>query len=240
MRMPLLGRGTDHAAGATPAPDAGMPAGSIWRRRIGRSAAAIAFAAALAAGGGFVWFVGRVPTNEVALDRNADAIVALTGGASRVADALELLAAKRGRRLLISGLNRSTTVTEIARLNPEFARDVRCCVDIDRALNTFGNAVQIKRWAESQGFRSLIVVTSNYHMPRALAEIAHQLPQVALIPYPVVTDRQRLEHWWSSGIAARLMLTEYVKYVVAKLRMGLKPAAGADEVSSIAQGGVQP
>jgi uncharacterized SAM-binding protein YcdF (DUF218 family) len=212
-----------------------MRAESRWLRRIGRTAAVIAFAAMAAVAAGFVWFVGRVPTAEIALNRNADGIVALTGGASRVADALELLAAKRGQRLLISGLNRSTTVTEIARLNPEFARDVNCCVDIDRARNTRGNAIQIKRWAEGRGFRSLIVVTSNYHMPRALAEIAHQLPQVALIPYPVVTDRQRLEPWWTSGVAVRLMLSEYVKFIVAKLRMGLKPVAGADERSSIAQ-----
>jgi uncharacterized SAM-binding protein YcdF (DUF218 family) len=235
--MPLLGRRLDHTAGATPAPEPAVRARPRWLRRIGRSATALAFMAALAAAGGFVWFVGRVPTAEVRLSRSADGIVALTGGASRVADALELLASRRGRRLLISGLNRSTTIAEIARLNPEFAEDVRCCVDIDRARNTRGNAAAIRRWTEKRGFRSLIVVTSNYHMPRALAEIAHQLPQVALIPYPVVTDRQRSAPWWSSGVATRLMVSEYVKYIVARLRMGLEPHAGADETSSFARHG---
>ena len=183
--------------------------------------------AALLLGLGFLWFVWRVPADEVALDRNADGIVALTGGASRIADAIELLASGRGKRLLISGANRATNSNEISRLNPEFERWVRCCVDFDRSLNTLGNAIETKRWAESRGFRSLIVVTSNYHMPRALAEIAHQLPDVALVPFPVVTDRQRAEPWWASGARARLMFSEYVKYIFAKLRMGFNPAGGA-------------
>jgi uncharacterized SAM-binding protein YcdF (DUF218 family) len=75
------------------------------------------------------------------------------------------------------------------------------------------------------------VVTSNYHMPRALAEIAHQLPDVALVPFAVVTDRQRADPWWKGGATARLMVTEYVKYVFAKLRMGLNPGGPAGAAS---------
>jgi hypothetical protein len=141
------------------------------------------------------------------------------------------LASGRGKRLLISGAYRATNSTAISRLNPEFERWVRCCVDFDRSLNTLGNAIETKRWAEHRGFRSLIVVTSNYHMPRALAEIAHQLPDVVLVPFPVVTDRQRVEPWWTDGVAARRMATEYVKYVFIRLRMGLKPSAGSQGAS---------
>ena len=195
-------------------------------RWIGRSTFILCAAVAVVLGLGFLWFIWRVPADEIPLDRNADGIVALTGGASRIADAIELLALGRGKRLLISGANRATNSNEISRLNPEFERWVRCCVDFDRSLNTLGNAIETKRWAEHRGFRSLIVVTSNYHMPRALAEIAHQLPDVALVPFPVVTDRQRAERWWASGASARRMVTEYVKYVFAKLRMGLNPGAG--------------
>ena len=108
-----------------------------------------------------------MPAEEVVLTRDADGIVVLTGGASRVADAIELLAAGRGRRLLISGVNRATNRSEISRLNPEFTRVVGCCVDFDRSLNTLGNAVETRRWTQARGFRSLIVVTSNYYMPSA-------------------------------------------------------------------------
>jgi uncharacterized SAM-binding protein YcdF (DUF218 family) len=75
----------------------------------------------------------------------------------------------------------------------------------------------------------LIVVTSNYHMPRALAEIAHQLPGVALVPFPVVTDKQRAEPWWTNSAIARLMLSEYMKYVFARVRMGVTSADGVNE-----------
>jgi len=195
-------------------------------RRLGWSTFVLCALGVLLIGLGFVWFVRHVPAEEVSLTRNADGIVALTGGASRIADAIELLASGRGKRLLISGAYRATNSNEISRLNPEFERWVRCCVDFDRSLNTLGNAIETKRWAQSRGFRSLIVVTSNYHMPRALAEIAHQLPDVALVPFPVVTDRQRAERWWVGWGTTRRMFIEYVKFVFAKLRMGVNPAAG--------------
>jgi uncharacterized SAM-binding protein YcdF (DUF218 family) len=174
---------------------------------------------------GFAWFVAHVPGEEVALTKEADGIVALTGGASRIPDAIELLASGRGKRLLISGANRATSSAEISRLNPEFERWVRCCVDFDRSINTLGNAIETRRWAEQRGFRSLIIVTSNYHMPRALAEIAHQLPEVALVPFPVVTDRRRAEPWWARAVTARLMLSEYVKLLFARIRMAIGAAA---------------
>jgi len=188
-------------------------------RRLGWLTFALVVSLLVLIGLGFVWFIRDVPAEEVSLDRNADGIVALTGGASRIADAIELLASGRGKRLLISGAYRATNSKEISRLNPEFERWVRCCVDFDRSINTVGNALETKRWAESRGFRSLIVVTSNYHMPRALAEIAHQLPDVALVPFPVVTDRQRTERL----ATMRRMVVEYVKFVFAKVRMGLSP-----------------
>jgi uncharacterized SAM-binding protein YcdF (DUF218 family) len=200
-------------------------------RRLGWSTFVLCALAALLIGLGFVWFIWHVPAEEVSLERDADGIVALTGGASRITDAIELLASGRGKRLLISGANRATNSNEISRLNPEFERWVRCCVDFDRSLNTLGNAVETKRWAERRGFRSLIIVTSNYHMPRALAEIAHQLPDVVLVPFPVVTDRQRSERWWGHWVTTRRMFIEYVKYVFAKVRMALNPDAGNSRTS---------
>ena len=59
----------------------------------------------------------------------------------------------------------------------------------------------------------------------ALAEIEHQVPEVALLPFPVITERQRAEPWWASSVTARLMFTEYVKLIFARLRMGFTPAA---------------
>jgi uncharacterized SAM-binding protein YcdF (DUF218 family) len=217
--MPTTGSSTDNRSGGV-AVSRGRPR---LLRRFVRLTLALCTGGALLLALGFVWFVSVVPTEEVKLDRNADGIVALTGGASRIVDAMELMAVKRAQRLLISGANRSTNATEITRLHPEFEAIVRCCVDFDRSLNTLGNAIETRKWAENRNIRSLIVVTSGYHMPRAMAEIEHQLPGVTLIPFPVLSEKLRLEPWWSSAATARLMLLEYLKFLFSHVRMLLNP-----------------
>jgi hypothetical protein len=127
------------AANAARADTARPPPSRLVRlvRGLSRAIVLAAFAGILAFVGGFLWFVARVPTGEVVLDRNADGIVVLTGGASRIADAIELLAAGRGKRLLISGVHPTTSSSEIARLVPEYGRWVTCCVALGHsAVNT--------------------------------------------------------------------------------------------------------
>src|SRR5262249_5452350 len=122
--------------------------------------------------------------------------------------------------LLISGVYTGTTTSDIARQVVDYNRMLTCCVDLDySAINTLGNAVGTRQWTLKNGFHSLIVVTSAYHMPRALAELSHQLPEVALIPYPVVSDRLRVEQWWSNSATTKVWLSESVKSLAAKLRM---------------------
>ena len=171
---------------------------------------------------GFLWFVNQLPEAEVPMKTKADGIVVLTGSAFRISDALELLAAGHGRRMLITGVYPAARLSEIAALTPQYERWFSCCVDLDRvALDTIGNAVETKRWAKNQSAKSLIVVTSDFHMPRALAEIAHQLPDVVLVPFPVISERVRAESWWSNPATARLLFLEYLKYIVALTRMRL-------------------
>lgn len=181
-------------------------------------------AAAVLLVAGYFWFVNQIPDREVALDGNADGIVVLTGAAARIPDAIGLLAAERGQRLLITGVYRNTRAKEIARLTPVYNRFFACCIDLDRsALNTYGNAIQARRWAHEHHFKSLIVVTSNWHMPRAMVEIEHQLPDIRLIPYPVISERLKADPWWSNLASARFLFAEYVKYLMAQARFHVDP-----------------
>jgi uncharacterized SAM-binding protein YcdF (DUF218 family) len=173
---------------------------------------------------GFFLFVSKVPDEEVNLTQNADGIVVLTGAANRIPDAIELLNAKHGKRLLITGVHPTTSAKEISRLMPLNQQVFTCCVDLDRsALNTFGNALETRRWARERGFNSLIIVTSNWHMPRAMVELAHQLPEVVLIPYPVLSEKIKSSAWLTDPQIMRLLVSEYLKYLFAVVRARLDP-----------------
>ncbi|TAK47558.1 MAG: YdcF family protein [Xanthobacteraceae bacterium] len=187
-----------------------------------RTLAWLAGAATIAGAVGFCVFLTRLAQTEIVLHDKADGIVVLTGGASRVNDAMELLAAGHAQRLLISGVHPMSSTGELSRMLPEYQRLLACCVDLDHfARNTRGNAIEARRWVHERSLQSLIVVTSNYHMPRALAEFSHVMPGVALTPFPVVGERWKSEPWWSNGGIMRLVMLEYVKYVFAEARIAL-------------------
>src|ERR1700757_3164489 len=139
---------------------------AVRRRRIVSGGIKLVVFAAILLVGGFGYFIWHLPDEQIELDRNADGIVVLTGGDSRVNDGLALLAAGRAKRLLISGVYTGTTANDIARQVVDYNRLLACCVDLDySAVNTLGNAVGTRQWTRKNGFRSLIVVTSAYHLP---------------------------------------------------------------------------
>src|SRR3984893_4522210 len=171
---------------------------------------------------GFVGFLSKLRGAEMKPASTADGIVVLTGGSSRVSDAMELLAGGYGKRLLISGVHPTNAASDISRSLPDNQSLLSCCVDLDRsAVNTRSNAAETRRWARERGFKSLIVVTSNYHMPRAIVELSHAMPDVELIPFSVIGDKWRDEPWCTSGATCSLLLSEYAKYVAAEVRVRL-------------------
>jgi uncharacterized SAM-binding protein YcdF (DUF218 family) len=198
--------------------DAQRAPASLWRVLL--TIAWIGLLASLALLGlGYVRFASAIDAREPASVPRTDAIVVVTGGSQRVGDAIGLLGAERGSRLLISGVNEKIGREELAKLNPSARELLTCCVDLDyRARNTIGNAIETRRWVRQHDFRSLLVVTSNYHMPRTLAEFAHAMPNVRFVPHPVVTDQIDTSGWWNQWRTVRVLVPEYAKYLVARLR----------------------
>jgi uncharacterized SAM-binding protein YcdF (DUF218 family) len=190
-----------------------------WARGLSGLLIAGGCAVAMVAVGGFIAFVGSLDRYEREPGARTDAIVALTGGAQRIGDAIDLLAKGYADRLLITGVNERTSRDQISRLNPGQRRLFECCVDLDyRARNTIGNAIETRRWMEDHRFRSLIVVTSNYHMPRTLVELDNVIPEARKVPYAVVSDSVDPDAWWRSLQTTKLLASEYVKFVAGWLR----------------------
>ncbi len=164
----------------------------------------------------FAQHIERAPVEPKA----ADGIVVLTGGTARIDHALRLLAEKKGKRLLISGVNPATTKRQLTALSEQDQALFACCVDLDRrAQNTVGNAEETRDWAMENNFASLIVVTSNYHMPRALAELGRVLPAAKLQPFSVTERNFHVDRWWRYPGTARLLIHEYAKYLPAVARL---------------------
>jgi uncharacterized SAM-binding protein YcdF (DUF218 family) len=190
-----------------------------WLGAIARGITTLCLLGAAGLVGGFFVFIASLNSYDNATPAKADAIVALTGGAHRVADAIDLLSRGYGERLLISGVNEMTSREEIARLNPGQRRLLECCVDLDyRARNTIGNAIETRRWVEDNGFGSIIVVTSNYHMPRTMLELENAAPHIEKSSYAVVPSSIDTAAWWTDETAVRLLTLEYLKFIAAFAR----------------------
>jgi uncharacterized SAM-binding protein YcdF (DUF218 family) len=217
-RLNTEGRGGPAIQGDTSMKDERNPS-----RRSGRVArfvgAGVALALALYAGG-FVMFLTEIAQYKSApMDAKADGIVVLTGGHARVDEAVKLLGSDMGERLLISGVHPSASRTVLAQTFAIDADAFACCVDIDRnALDTVGNAEETARWAKEHGFTSVIVVTSDYHMPRSLLELGRTMTGVKLIPHAVVTGTRGTVSAAEQANRYRVLFGEYLKYSAARIR----------------------
>lgn len=204
--------------------------GRRGKRLLGRAALGFGLLLAVSFGylaGGFVRFAQEVSRLGTPADvEPADGIVVLTGGAMRLDQAIGLLKDGHAGRLLISGVNPGTSIATLSRLTGTDRAWFDCCVDVDyAALNTIGNAEMTDRWARQQGFDELILVTSDYHMPRTLLEFDRFAHVPVIRPYPVA----RADLWngpdMPTGQGFRVLLNEYVKLLAARFRLvaGVEP-----------------
>ncbi len=164
---------------------------------------------------GFFWFLSILP--KIALDDErvtADGIVVLTGGSGRIQAGLDKLSKGYGKRLLISGVNQKLSEETILNAiggNKELAD---CCIDLGwNATDTRTNAEEAIGWAEDNNFTSILIVTTDYHMPRTILEFEGLSHNITL--YPVAVPR---------GEALPSLLIEYSKYLTRLTRSALTPS----------------
>jgi len=171
---------------------------------------------------GFVWYVDSIPTTVENPDQHTDAIVVLTGGSERLSEGRRLLSRGLASKLFISGVYRGVEVDELLSVGKSDPRLIACCVVLGHiAENTRGNAIETAVWVYEQGYKSLRIVTANYHMRRSLLEFKSLMPDVDIIANPVFPDTVKIKDWWRFPGSTVLIASEFNKYLFASLRNSL-------------------
>jgi uncharacterized SAM-binding protein YcdF (DUF218 family) len=174
-------------------------------------------------GAGLIYFYTLIPTETAKVNHNADAIIVLTGGNDRIAQGVKLLAKGKAEKLLISGVNRKSEFSDL--LSVQGVDDLLAVgagladkISLGRkAVNTVGNAEEAKEWASKNNVKSIILVTANYHMPRALVEFRKLLPSTEIEPYPVFPKNFNKKNWMDDKFVRDLIVREYNKYLYSSI-----------------------
>ena len=193
------------------------------RKTAQRKAAGLAALAGLLIVGfwiaGLIFFYRSIPASPPNAVTTTDAIVVLTGGSGRLDEGLDLLAAKRAEKLFVSGVYRGVDVAQLLEISRRLPEDFICCVTVGHsAVSTSGNATETAAWIERNGFRSLSLVTANYHMPRSMLEFRHSMPEIVIVPHAVFPEQFKRERWWAWPGSTSLVVTEYMKFTLAWIR----------------------
>ena len=177
-------------------------------------------AALLLAGWDFSRFVARAD-RAVSPDPpiDAEAVASLTGASdARIISAVQL-ADSLDLPLLISGVNVDATPADIARVAKVDVDKIDCCVTLGKAAaSTEGNGDEVADWARRKKVDRIIVVTSEYHMDRALFEMKRAMPEGTFIPHAVMTTKVRPGDWYKDAPTAKLLVEEWLKFRLAGLR----------------------
>ncbi|HWB48985.1 MAG TPA: YdcF family protein [Stellaceae bacterium] len=182
----------------------------------------------LAWAGGLAWFVYSSLSVSIDPRTQTDAIVVLTGGRLRLEAGLDLLGAGRAQKLFVSGVNPHVDRFELMRVTGRSDGDPSRIVIGHNADNTLGNARETAAWMRQQGYRSLRLVTSWYHIERSLLEFRRAMPDTIIVAEPVFAAHAETgEHWLDVAV---LTVTEYDKFLAVLVRptvLKLWPGAAA-------------
>ncbi len=169
---------------------------------------------------GFAWYAETaLMETPVSPDQTTDAIIVLTGGQNRITTGLELLKSGAAPKLLISGVHKNYTPAHILNQWEGDPAIAECCITLDyKATTTTGNAQETRKWVKENHITSARIVTSKYHMRRALMELQAENPELVLYPYPVMEGdigKKDLYFW-------EVTLSEYHKTIWRRMVLTLQ------------------
>jgi uncharacterized SAM-binding protein YcdF (DUF218 family) len=200
-------------------------------RRVVRKLAFLTAAIGLTLGAyisGLIWFAESIPRTLDNADEATDAIIVLTGGQLRLKEGLTLLNEGRAKKLFVTGVSHGVDLPELLRTAHQPAQSVQCCVVLGHAADsTAGNAIETREWMMKEGFKSLRLVTANYHVRRSLLEFHRTMPNVKIIPHPVFPEPFKRDEWWHWPGTLALIINEYHKYLGAYVRAVIVPQSPA-------------
>ena len=155
---------------------------------------------------GFVLFVGLLP--RPAGDEKTDGIIVLTGGPNRIERGLSLLAEGKAKRMLVSGVNLTVRRRDFLIMFNAPPRLFDCCVDLGQeAVDTRSNGAESAAWVKKHRYKSIRLVTTDWHMRRSRFELDQALPPGILIRSDAVRSEPDLGN----------LLTEYHKYLLRRI-----------------------
>ncbi|MBT6135751.1 MAG: YdcF family protein [Kordiimonadaceae bacterium] len=162
--------------------------------------------------GGYLWYINKLTSGELTVNEKTDAIVVLTGGQNRLNVAIKLLEDGLAEKLYISGVDEKVTRAELLNLLGSKKELEECCIESgNQAEDTVGNAIETLKWLENNNIKTLRVVTSLEHMPRAMVEFKRFIPKIKFIEHPVGSWRPENINYFS-------LSQEYSKYIISLLR----------------------
>ena len=172
----------------------------------------------------FQKFVLTLPDDDTKLSAPIDGLVVATGGQLRIQKGVELLAGGKADRMLISGVGKGITkelLKENLAISNRQARFFDCCVEIEfTATDTNGNAQATFEWMQKHALDDILLVSANYHLPRAELIFKQYLPENSVYFQAVNPPDLKLSAWHSNWQTTKLLLKEYLKYIYVKSGLG--------------------
>lgn len=149
-------------------------------------------------------------------DIRTDAVVVLAGGKGRIDEGLRLYREGRGEKLFLIGVDPAVRKKDLVKEKPgERSSDSIYLEKVSR--NTLENAIYSKEMLLRHNVRSMLLITSRYHMKRSLLIFRNVFPKdVAIYPYPVTVKNSR-DEWWSHGGSLKLLFSEFYKYCLYRI-----------------------